>query len=99
MIYNFLFDFNRQYGSILNRLAGNKQLPVYTSGLRQLEVVLWRQQRSLEGLKGHQRGNTKPPQAKNGFQRAVAAKAEVGIWRKHVQSISLPRFPIRPPIH
>jgi len=32
-MYDFLFDFNRHYGSILNRLAGNKLLPVYTSGL------------------------------------------------------------------
>ena len=31
--YDFLFDFNRHYGSILNRLAGNKLLRVYTSGL------------------------------------------------------------------
>jgi len=32
-MYEFLFDFNRHYGSILNRLAGNKLLPVFTSGL------------------------------------------------------------------
>jgi len=78
--YDFLFDFNRHYGYILNRLAGNKLLPVYTSSLWQIEVVLRRQQRSLEWLRGHQRSNTKPPQVKNGLQRALAAKPEVEIW-------------------
>jgi len=37
--YDFRFDFNTHYGSISHRLAGNKLLPVYTSGLRQPEVV------------------------------------------------------------
>ena len=41
MMYDFLFDFNRHYGSILNRLARNKLLPVYTSGLCQPEVDIW----------------------------------------------------------
>jgi len=30
---------------------------------------------------------------------ALAAKPEAEIWRKHVQSISRPWFPIRPPLH
>ena len=30
-MYDFLFDFNRHYKTILNRLARNKLLPVYTS--------------------------------------------------------------------
>jgi len=98
-MFDFIFDFNTHYGSISHRLAGNKLLPVYTSGLRQPEVVLRRQQRSVEWLRGHERCNTKPPQAKNGLQRALAAKPEVEIWRKYVQSMSRPRFPIRPPIH
>ena len=88
-MYDFLFDFNRHYGSILNRLVRNQLLPVYTSGHWQTELVLRRQQRSLEGLSGHQRGNPKPPQAKNGFQRALAAKPEVEIWTE-ICSIDFP---------
>jgi len=60
MTYDFLFDFNRHYGCILNRLAGNKLLPVYTSGLRQPEVVLRRWAWPPEGHRGHQSSNTKP---------------------------------------
>ena len=57
-----------------NTLKSNTLLPVHTSGLWQPEVVLWRSARHLEGFRGHQRGNTKTPQVKNGLQGGASSQ-------------------------
>jgi len=50
----------------------------------------------LQPFRSSKGGSLPLRQLKQVGSRTIAAKPEVEIWRKHVQSISRPRFPMRP---